>query len=155
VRARTLSASCAADARIRADEPRKAPAENGPRHSGLAASEKNFEGFWRITETDLWGADALDMLEPAQISFGEHSALSMIAISAGLDCKYSGNRVEFSFLGDDDGSPLAGRGWAEVDDAGTLTGMLYIHDGDESGFVAKRSKPPIDRASPHSRRPSR
>jgi hypothetical protein len=95
------------------------------------------------------------MLEPAHISFGEHSTLGMIAISAGLDCKYSGHRVEFSFLGDDDGSPLVGRGWAEIDDAGTLTGMLYIHDGDESGFIATRSKRPIDRASRHFRRPSR
>jgi hypothetical protein len=96
-------------------------------------SAKRFKGYWRITETDLWDKDALDMIEPAHISFGESCTLGMIAITASLDCKYEGNRVEFSFLGDDDGDLLAGRRWAELDDAGPLTGMLFIHDGDESG----------------------
>jgi hypothetical protein len=28
-------------------------------------SKKDFKGYWRITETDLWDQDALDMIEPA------------------------------------------------------------------------------------------
>ncbi len=116
---------------------------------------KTFKGFWRITKTDLWDQDALDMIEPAHISFGESCTLGMIAITASLDCKCKGNRVEFSFLGDDDGDLLAGRGWAEIDDAGTLTGMLYIHDGDESGFTAERSEPPMVPAKAQPRRRGR
>lgn len=95
------------------------------------------------------------MIEPAHITFGESCTLGMIAITASLDCKYKGNRVEFSFLGDDDGSLLAGRGWAEVDEDGALTGMLYIHDGDESGFTAERAAAPTVRAIPRPRRRSR
>ena len=47
--------------------------------------------------------------------------------------------VEFSWEGGDgaDGTPLTGRGWAVLD-GDELSGMIFIHLGDESGFVAKR-----------------
>lgn len=115
-------------------------------------SKKDFKGYWRITETDLWDQDALDMIEPAHISFGNDSILKMIAIIASLDCRYSVNRVEFSLLGDDDGALLAGRGWAEINEAGTLSGTLYFHDGDESVFSAERAEPPTARVARPSQR---
>jgi hypothetical protein len=116
-------------------------------------SKKDFKGYWRITETDLWDRDALDMIEPAHILFGDDSLLKMIAITASLDCRYSGNRVVFSLLGDDDGSLLAGRGSAEINEAGTLSGTLYFHNGDESVFSAESAEPPTARvARPAQRR---
>jgi hypothetical protein len=47
--------------------------------------------------------------------------------------------VEWSWEGGDgaDGTPLTGRGWAKRDDD-KLHGMIFIHLGDESGFVATR-----------------
>jgi hypothetical protein len=49
--------------------------------------------------------------------------------------------VEWSWEGGDgaDGTPLTGRGWAEPEDE-ELHGRIFIHLGDESGFVAKRAK---------------
>jgi hypothetical protein len=49
--------------------------------------------------------------------------------------------VEWSWEGGDgaDGTPLTGRGWAKLED-GELHGLIVIHLGDESGFVAKRAK---------------
>ena len=50
--------------------------------------------------------------------------------------------VEFSWEGGDgdDGTAMTGRGTAELDGAG-LKGMLFIHEGDDSEFVAKKNRP--------------
>jgi hypothetical protein len=45
---------------------------------------------------------------------------------------------EFSWEGFDDGSPACGRGWAALGTAGRLVGHIFIHKGDDSGFVAER-----------------
>lgn len=49
--------------------------------------------------------------------------------------------VEFSWEGGDaaDGTQLSGRGWAAVE-GDELHGMIFIHQGDESEFVASRRK---------------
>ena len=51
--------------------------------------------------------------------------------------------MEFSWEGGDgaDGTPLTGRGWAALQ-GGELNGMMFIHDGDESDFVARRPAAP-------------
>src|SRR5580704_13186859 len=37
-----------------------------------------------------------------------------------------------------DGGPASGRGWAALGTAGRLVGHIFIHKGDDSGFVAER-----------------
>ncbi len=64
----------------------------------------------------------------------------MIAVSGGIDCRFEGNRVEFSWIGDDDGDEKNGRGWAELGKDAKLRGRLYFHRGHDSAFVAERSK---------------
>jgi hypothetical protein len=48
--------------------------------------------------------------------------------------------AEWSWEGSDgaDGTPLSDRGWAKLGDEG-LEGMIFIHQGDESEFVAERA----------------
>jgi hypothetical protein len=101
---------------------------------------KEFLGRWRITGSDVWGSDALDLAGPAHITFVDAllGDFQMIAIEGGLDCRFSGNRVAFSWVGDDDGEASSGRGWAEVLQDGTLRGRMFIHQGDDSAFVAVR-----------------
>jgi hypothetical protein len=65
-----------------------------------------------------------------------------LAIEANLDVRY-GSRdgaacAEFSWEGFDDGSPASGRGWAALGTAGRLVGHIFIHRGDDSGFVGER-----------------
>jgi hypothetical protein len=100
-----------------------------------------FRGRWRIVSTDVW--EELDDLGPAQITFGPgHTGeMNLIAISASVDYRV-GKRdgapiVEFSWEGDDEGHPTSGRGWARPEGRG-LAGRLFIHQGDEAAFVAKR-----------------
>ena len=47
--------------------------------------------------------------------------------------------VEFSWEGEEEFDRCSGRGWAYLE-SNELRGMLYIHRGDESAFVAKREK---------------
>jgi hypothetical protein len=101
-------------------------------------------GRWRVTSTELWDRDALDLIEEAFVRFGPDQAgeLAMIALRADVDyrlAKKDGTpSVEFSFEGDDDGDPCSGRGWAALGDDDVLRGRLYIHRGDDSAFEAER-----------------
>ena len=100
-----------------------------------------FSGRRRITEMDQW--DEINLLGSAHITFaGNDGGEDDAALEADLDVRY-GTRdgaacAEFSWEGFDDGSPASGRGWATLGTAGRLVGHLFIHKGDDSGFVAER-----------------
>lgn len=100
-----------------------------------------FRGSWRIVDADLWDADALDLVGPAHLTFDDRGgSLAMVAIQADLDCRFDRNRVELTWMGDDDGTATGGRGWAKLTRAGSLDGMIFIHQGDESSFRARRKE---------------
>ena len=103
-----------------------------------------FRGKWRIIDTDLWDVDALDLMEPAHITFDASGLgeLQLIAIGAAIDYRVSERDgmpfVEFSWSGYDDSDQASGRGWGQIEPGGTLKGKLFIHQGDESAFTASR-----------------
>ena len=90
----------------------------------------------------MWERDALDEFGPAHLTFGSRGIgeLHFVAVSASIDYRV-GTRdgspiVEFTWAGDDDGTPVSGRGWARQGPEG-LIGQLFIHEGDAAKFVAK------------------
>jgi hypothetical protein len=103
---------------------------------------KKFAGKWRIVETELWDRDALDLVVTAHITFDAEGLghFQMIAVEGEIDCRFDGDRVEFSWIGEDEGDPKNGRGWAEIAKSGSLEGRIYFHQGDDSTFVAKRTR---------------
>jgi hypothetical protein len=103
---------------------------------------KAFLGTWRIVETELWGKDALDLVMPAYITFEAEGPghFQMIAIQGEIDPRFESNRVEFSWVGDDEGDETNGRGWAEIGKDGKLRGRIYFHQGDDSSFVGMKKK---------------
>jgi hypothetical protein len=68
--------------------------------------------------------------------------LVSIAIEADLDVRYGARDgadcAEFSWEGFDDSSPASGRGWVALGTADGLVGYIFIHKGDNSGFVVER-----------------
>ena len=46
---------------------------------------------------------------------------------------------EWTWEGMDETDPCTGRGWAVLE-GDELHGVIFFHQGDESGFVAKRAK---------------
>ena len=110
----------------------------------VPAFARAFAGRWRIGEMDAWDNDAIDEVEEAHITFGPgaHGEIAFIAVSGDLDVRY-GSRdgsacAEFSWQGSDDGEQACRRGWAMIGTAGRLVGQIYIHHGDDSGFVCER-----------------
>ncbi len=110
----------------------------------MKETENPFSGRWRITDMEMWGADARDLMGPAFIEFGPKGMGSMqfVALQADLDYRLTERdrlpMVEFSWEGDDDGDRTSGRGWATADERGKMDGKIYIHRGDESSFEARR-----------------
>jgi hypothetical protein len=95
----------------------------------------------------VWEPAALNEFGPAHLTFGpgRRGELGFIAISASVDYRI-GTRdgspiVEFTWAGDDDGSPTSGRGWARRVGQG-LVGHFFVHDGDDAKFVAERFAKP-------------
>jgi hypothetical protein len=89
---------------------------------------------------------------PARITFDRNrlGELEFMAVSASIDYRI-GRRdgapiVEFTWEGSDEGQPISGRGWARL--AGDhLSSQLFIHQGDETEFTAKRDRPLASRSS--------
>jgi hypothetical protein len=100
------------------------------------------QGRWRMVETELWDLENLDLVEPAFIEFGTDGMgrFGFIAVEAWMDCRQVERdgrpAVEFSWEGRDDCDPASGRGWAALQDDGSLCGRIYCHVGDDSGFRA-------------------
>lgn len=110
------------------------------RNSLMAAA---FKGRWRIAEMDMFGDDDLDLGGPAHITFAAADGeMAFCALGATHDIRYGARDgsacAEFTWQGFDDGTPVQGRGWATLGSAGRLVGHIFIHDGDDSGFVAVR-----------------
>ena len=87
------------------------------------ATPEGFEGAWRITEMEVWGADYIDLIVPGHITFNDESmgTFQFGAVKGWLDCRWverDGKRgVEFSWEGENDRDDACGRGWApDVDD---------------------------------------
>lgn len=110
--------------------------------SSAASSPLWPAGRWRIVETDLWDRDVLDLVEPAFIDFAAEGAgeFRFIAIRGWMDWRLEDRaRVEFSWVGTDEGDQVNGRGWAIANGNESLSGRIYFHRGDDSGFRAVRS----------------
>lgn len=114
----------------------------------------SFSGKWRITGMDLWDKEDFDLLGPAYIRFDKNrtGAFRFIAVEGWMDCTYGKQEgkpfVEFSWEGNDECAPACGRGWARLEEDGTLSGHIFFHQGDDSGFRAVRSTGKINSSRP-------
>jgi hypothetical protein len=112
---------------------------------GKKKQESPFTGRWQIASMDEWDVNYVDEEGPAFIEFGadQMGEFRFGLTSGNIDYRITergGNpAVEWTWEGMDEMDPCTGRGWAvlEVDE---LHGMIFFHQGDESGFVAKRAK---------------
>ncbi len=105
---------------------------------------KKYIGKWRIMEMDMWDEEFIDLIAPGEITIGKDGlgSFNFGAVQVDMDCRIvkagDAERLEFSFEGSDEGDPVSGRGWALVQGS-EMTGRIYFHLGDDSGFKATRS----------------
>jgi hypothetical protein len=61
------------------------------------------------------------------------------AVEAEVDCRLEAvngvERLDFTFMGSDEGDEICGRGWAEIIGR-NMKGRIYFHLGDDSSFTA-------------------
>lgn len=147
------------------------PASPGPGKRGARgyvppmASRKQsprISGRFRVTHSDLWDRESLDLLGPAFITFGKDGLgeFRVIAVQGDLDARPSTREgrpaVEFSWEGTEEFDDVGGRGWAVLDENGELSGHLFFHGGDDSAFRAKpEAEQQPSRATRHGAQPSR
>jgi hypothetical protein len=104
-----------------------------------------FAKRWRITSVIGWDEADLDLLGPAFIEFDRNGTgnLQVLAIEAGIDWRMRSETddeaIEWSWIGDDDGTETSGRGQAQLAEDG-LVGTLFIHLGDDLQFRASPGK---------------
>jgi len=104
-----------------------------------------FTGRWRIVSVSDWEDEYLDEEVQAFIEFDTNGSGSFQFgyVRGQIDYRTTNREgkpaAEFSWEGGDgaDGTPLTGRGWAILQDD-ELNGVICIHFGDDSEFVAKK-----------------
>lgn len=72
------------------------------------------------------------------VQWGNRGTFHLICVDGDMDIrKDKSGAYKFSWDGNDECYPSSGFGEFSCD-SGTLTGRIYIHDGDDSSFVAKK-----------------
>ena len=106
---------------------------------------REFQGWWRITETSQWGDDFLDILGPALLSLtGDGDRLRMHCLLAWVNCTPTRTGVSFTWEGAWEYDQMSGSGRVALARDGRLRGTLRIKDGDSSTFIAERTEEPDD-----------
>lgn len=110
----------------------------------MAKKKSQIVGRWRITSMTEWDQDVVDEEVPGYIEFtknglGDFQFGYVRCENDWRSTKRDGRpAVEFPFEGEDEMTPTSGRGWAILNDD-TFDGMFDLHQGDGSGFTAKRA----------------
>ena len=100
----------------------------------------NIDGSYEIIEMSEWGKEDIDLVEPGYIRIkGNRGAPRFICVDGDMDIrKEKSGSYKFSWDDNDECDPSNGFGEFTCD-GDTLTGKIYIHDGDDSSFVAKKA----------------
>ncbi len=98
------------------------------------------DGNYEIVEMEVWSKEAIDLVESGYIRIkGNRGTLHFICVDGDMDirCDKLGC-YRFSWDGSDECDPASGFG-EFVCNSDILTGSIYIHDGDDSSFVARKT----------------
>jgi hypothetical protein len=106
---------------------------------------KRFAGKWTIVEMEAWDQDYVNMEVTGHFMFKMDGMghFQFGLVQGWMDCRMETGdgkeRIEFSWEGNDEMDHASGRGWAIIEN-GELSGRIFIHQGDDSAFRAKKSR---------------
>jgi hypothetical protein len=113
----------------------------------MAKSKKKpvspFVGRWHIESITEWDEEFINAEVRGFIAFDAQGGGEFLFgyVHGEMDCHLTtrdgGPAVEWTWEGNDEMDPHQGRGWAVLK-GDELNGMIFFHQGDDSGFVAKR-----------------
>lgn len=93
---------------------------------------------------EQWDKEYIDLIEPGYFRFdnNNHGQFVFGTVRGFMDCRYDENKsprkVEFSWEGISEYDSVSGRGWFELNNESSISGMLFIHNGDQSWVEAVR-----------------
>ncbi|NES83178.1 MAG: hypothetical protein F6K10_18205 [Moorea sp. SIO2B7] len=90
---------------------------------------------------ELWDEDYIHAVAQAQIAFMEDQSglIGFGYIEGSIDYRIEENKIQFSWLGEDEQGDICGRGYAKID-GDKMEGKIFIHEGDKSTFIAIKDK---------------
>ena len=103
------------------------------------------EGRWNIVAMTAWDVEeTVEELQPfIEFERNDNGRFQFGSVYGEMDCRLTERdgkpASEFSWEGHDEDEQVFGRGWAVLE-ADQLQGMIFLHQGDESGFVAERAE---------------
>lgn len=93
------------------------------------------KGKWRVIEIPDYDI----ALRGAYIRFGKSGGeFAFDCLTGSIHGVCEGDAVEFTWEGSDEMDPASGRGWAELQDDGSLEGEICLNNGDDIAFIARR-----------------
>jgi len=102
-----------------------------------------FTDRWRIVSMSAWDQDFVDAEEEGYIEFDQKDSgqFHFGFVHGQMDCRLTTRDgelvIEWTWDGNDEMDPARGRGWAIVK-GDELHGTIFLHNGDDSEFVAKK-----------------
>jgi hypothetical protein len=99
----------------------------------------NIDGTYEIVEMELWDKKDVDLIKPGYFHItGSTGEFHFICVDGQMDIrKRKDGSYKFSWDGNDEYDSACGLGEFSCN-GDTLTGRIYIHNGDDSSFVAKK-----------------
>jgi hypothetical protein len=101
-----------------------------------------FLGRWTIEQMDQWDVeDESEEFQPfIEFDHNDCGRFQFVCVYGEMDCRQTQRdgktAIEFSWDGNDETEYVFSRGWAVLE-RDRLSGMIYFHLGDESGFTAR------------------
>lgn len=106
---------------------------------------KLFKGRWRIVAMSAWDNDFIDEEGDGFFEFNgsDGGEFHFGYVDGEMDCRTrtrdGETAIEWTWDGSNETESAHGRGWAVIKGE-NLHGMIFFHGGDESDFVAKRTR---------------
>ncbi len=107
-----------------------------------AKKKPPFVGRWRIVSMTGWDQDFVNAEVEGYFEFDANGMgdFQFGYVRGNIDYQLTerdgGPAAEWTFEGTDEMDPCSGRGWAVLE-GDELHGMIFFHQGNNSGFVAK------------------
>ena len=104
-----------------------------------------YVGRWRILSMNAWNQKFVDEEEEGYFEFNQNGSgqFHFCYVHGQMDCRLTirdgETAVEWTWDGNDEMDHAQGRGWAVVK-GNELHGMIGVHGGNESEFVAKKAE---------------
>jgi DNA-binding MarR family transcriptional regulator len=110
----------------------------------ISPKPQSILGHWRITQMEMWDQEFVDAEVEGYVRLDEGGSgeFQFGYVSGTMDHELTERNgklaAEWSWEGNDEMDEASGRGWAVLQDDGTIKGKLSFHQGDKSWFVAVR-----------------